>query len=151
MPLIDLTFRPNRSLSRRHALWLVGGVGGVLLLCALRFVAVGAWPVVPFLALDVALLAWAFRASYRSARAFETVRLDDAELTVRKVSQTGRERRFRLEPYWARARLEAVSEQENRLWLASQDVRVQIGACLSPPERVAVHALLVDGLARHRG
>ena len=150
MPLIDLTLRPNRSLRPGHARWLVGLVGAVFLLGGLRFLALGAWPVIPFMVADIALLIWALRASYRSARAYETVRLDETGLMVRKVSEHGRERRFRLEPFWAKARLEVVSAEENRLWLASRDVRVAVGQCLSPAEREAVHEVIVDGLQRWR-
>ncbi|WP_419815731.1 DUF2244 domain-containing protein [Glacieibacterium sp.] len=150
MPLIDLTLRPNRSLDRRHARWLIIGVGGVFLLGGLRFLVVGAWPVIPFMVIDVALLWWALRASYRSGRAYEAVRLDEVSLTVRKVSHMGRERRFRLEPYWAKAQLERLSTDENRLSVASRGVSVTVGQCLSPAEREAVHAVIVDGLARWR-
>ncbi len=150
MAVLDLTLRPNRSLPRHQARWLVAGVGGVFLLGGLRFLALGAWPVLPFMAIDVALLWWAFRASYRSGRAYETVRLDAFDLTVRKVAANGRERRFRLEPFWARARLEDLPSGDNRLSLVSRQVRVTVGHCLSPPERAAVHAAIETGLARWR-
>ena len=150
MALIDLTLRPNRSLSRVHARWLVAGVAGVFLVGAARFLALGAWPVLPFMAVDVGLLWWAFRASYRSGRAYETIVLDADDLTVRKVAADGRERRFRLEPFWARTRLERLPSGDNRLLLASRGVRVTLGQCLSPPEREGVHAVIADGLARWR-
>ncbi len=150
MALIDLTLRPNRSLSPLHARRLIVVVAAVSLLAGLRFLVVGAWPVLPFLFVDVALLWWAFRASYRSGRAYETVRLDADALTVRKVSAQGQERRFRLEPFWARARLEELPSGDNRLWLASREVRVLVGQCLSPPEREGVHAVISDGLAKWR-
>ena len=151
MPLIDLTLRPNRSLDRAHARWLIAGVAGVFLLGGLRLLVLGAWPVVPFMLADIGLLWWALNASYRSGRAFETVRLDDTGLTIRKVSYHGRERRFRLEPYWARARLERIAADENRLWLASRNVRVLVGQCLSPAEREEIHDVIADGLTRWRG
>lgn len=150
MALIDLTLRPNRSLSREHARWVVGGVAAVFLLGAVRFLVMGAWPVLPFMAIDVGLLWWAFRASYRSGRAYETVRLDAFDLTVRKVTADGRERRFRLEPFWARARLEQLASGDNRLTVASRNVRVTVGHCLSPPEREQVHATIETGLEKWR-
>lgn len=151
MALIDLTLRPNRSLSRVHARWLIGTVGGIFLLGGARFLVLGAWPVLPFMAIDVALLWWAFRASYRSGRAYETVRLDEFSLTVRKVSAAGHERRFQLEPFWTRAWLDPRPGGDNRLSLASRAVRVTVGECLSPPEREEVHAAIESGLARWRG
>jgi uncharacterized membrane protein len=150
MALLDLTLRPNRSLSPAHARWVIGGVAAVFMLGALRFLVLGAWPVLPFMALDVALLWWAFRASYRSGRAYETVRLDADALTVRKVSARGLERRFRLEPFWARARLDTLPSGDNRLWLASRETRVLVGQCLSPPEREGVHAVIAASLEKWR-
>lgn len=147
---LDLTLRPNRSLDRRHARWLILAVGAVFLLFGLRLLAVGAWPVVPFLAVDIGLLAWAFRASYRSGRAFQTVRLDDAALTVRDVSASGSARSTRLESYFARARLEALPAEQNRLWLASRGRSVEVGQCLSPPERVEVHGVIDRALRSSR-
>lgn len=148
---LDLTLRPNRSFDRRHARWLILAVGLLFLLGGLRLMALGAWPVVPFMLVDVALLAWAFKASYRSGRAFQTVRLDEAALTVRDVSPSGAARSTALEPYFARARLEALPADQNRLWVASRGRRVEVGQCLSPPERVAVHEVIDRALARLRG
>ena len=150
-PYFDLRLTPNRSLDRRHAGWLVGGVAGVFLLMGGRLWALGAWPVVPFMVIDLALLWWAFKASYQSAKAFETLRLDDAALLVRTVSHRGVERRVTLEPYWTRVQLERVSALENRLWLACRGKRVRVAECLSPAEREAVCDVIADGLRRYRG
>jgi len=147
----DLRLTPNRSLDRRHAGWLVGGVGLVFLIAGARLWVLGAWPVAPFMAIDLALLWWAFGASYRSGRAYETLRLDATALSVRTVSPSGSERRVALEPYWAQVQLERVSDLENRLWLASRGRRVQVAQCLSPAEREAVHDVIADGLRRLRG
>lgn len=144
----DLVLRPNRSMDPRVFWWAVLGVGGVFFLMALRFVVLGAWPVLPFLVIDLGLMAWAVRASYRSGAAAEYVRLDDERLTVRKVTAQGQERRYGLEPYFARVRLEELPDDDNRLWVESRGRRVLVGACLSPPERAAVARVIIDGLAR---
>ena len=143
----DLRLTPNRSLSRRHAGWLVGAVALVFLVGGLRLAVLGAWPVVPFMVADVALLGWALRASYRSGRAYELVRLDESDLTVAKVSDRGQERRFRFEPFWARVHL---GRDENRLWVAGNGGRVAVGSFLSPDERVELHRVIAEGLARYR-
>jgi len=149
-PYFDLTLRPNRSLDPRHARWMVLGVGTIMLLTGLRMVLLGAWPVVPFLVLDVALMAWAFRASYRSGRDVETVRLTQDDLVVSRRSPDGRERRIRLEPLWTKAVLERLSMKQNRLWLAARDRRVAVGGFLAPHEREEIHAVIADGLDRFR-
>ncbi|QMW24117.1 DUF2244 domain-containing protein [Sandaracinobacteroides saxicola] len=146
----DLELRPNRSMEPRLFRWTVLGVGLLFALMALRFLVLGAWPVLPFLLADVALLAWAMRASYRSGRAVEYVRLSDERLTVRRVSAAGRERRVQLEPFWTRVELEVLDERQNRLWLRTRERRVSVGAFLSPPERVALADVIGEGLARFR-
>ena len=149
-PYFDLILTPNRSLDRRHARWLLLGVGGIMLLMGVRLLLLGAWPVIPFLIIDVALLAWAFRASYRSARGFEAVRLDEDDLMVRRRTPQGRERSIRLEPTAASARLERLAMKQNRLWLTAREQRVAVGRFLSPGEREAIYEVIADGLERFR-
>jgi uncharacterized membrane protein len=149
-PYFDLTLTPNRSLDRRHARWLVLGIGAIMFLTGVRVLLLGAWPVIPFLIIDVALVAWAFRASYRSGRSSETLRLDDDNLTIRRRAPDGREKRIRLEPFWTQAKLEQLSMRQNRLWLATRDRRVAVGQFLSPGEREEIYKVIVDGLERFR-
>lgn len=139
-PYFDLILIPNRSLSTKHARWLVAGVALAMALACLRVALLGAWPVLPFAAVDVALLWWALRASRRSGERQESIRLDDSDLIV----DDGR-RRVRLEPFWTKAGI-----GERRLWLAEPQRRVSIGTFLSPAERREIHAVIVEGLARWR-
>jgi len=132
-------------------MWLVAAVAGIFLVGGIRFLLIGAWPVIPFLVADVAMLAWALRASDRAGAAYEILHLDDAALTVRQVSYRGTERRFRLEPMATRVQLERISDLENRLWLASRSARVAVGTFLSPVEREEIHAVIAAGLQRARG
>lgn len=149
-PYFDLILTPNRSLDRRHARWLVLAVGLVMLLTGVRMLVLGAWPVIPFLVIDVALLAWAFRASYRSGRGCEMLRLDEDDLVLRRRSPEGRERRIRLEPMSTTARLERLAMRQNRLWLTARGQRVAVGGFLSPAEREAIYEVIADGLERFR-
>ena len=149
-PYFDLILTPNRSLDRRYARWLVLGFGLIMLLTGLRMLALGAWPVVPFLVIDVALLAWAFRASYRSGRGYEEVRLDEDDLVVRRRSPQGQERHIRLEPMWTTARLVRLAMRQNELWLTAREQRVAVGRFLSPGEREEIYEVIADGLERFR-
>lgn len=88
MPL-DLTLTPNRSLSRTPTRWLIGGVGLFFFLSGLRFLALGAWPILPFMLADVALLWWAFRTNNAAGRGHERVILADDALTIVRVSPLG--------------------------------------------------------------
>lgn len=149
-PYFDLVLTPNRSLRKVHARWIVAGVAAIMAATGLRAWLLGAWPVLPFLAIDLALLVWAFRASYRSGTSVELVRLDEDDLTIRRRSPAGQERRFRLEPFWTRTELELLSMDQNRLWLTEKRRRIAVGRFLSPGERVEIHRVIADGLRRFR-
>lgn len=150
-PYFDLWMTPNRSLARQHAPWLVGGVALVMALGGVRLLLLGAWPVLPFMIIDVALLWWALRASYRSGERFEAVRLDDEALVVRRGQRGRPERRIRLEPFRAQVRLESLPGPDNRLWLTAGPQRILLGSFLSPAERAEVYGVVAAGLARWRG
>jgi len=150
MQLLDLTMTPNRSFDRRHARGLIVVVTAVFLLGGLRLALIGAWPVIPFMVVDIALLTWAFRASYRSGQITERLRLMPGRLTLERVDPSGGERRIDLDPDDARARLETISDQENRLWIESRTNSVSIGSFLSPSERAAIHTVVRDGLVEGR-
>jgi uncharacterized membrane protein len=139
-PYFDLVLTPSRPLLPQHARLIVGAVGLVVGLGCLRALALGAWPILPFAILDVVLLWWAFRQTYRSGAARESIRLDDDALVIDRGG-----RRVRLEPFWTRAEL-----GDRRLCLAERGRRIVVGAFLPPDERREVHAVITAGLARWR-
>lgn len=148
--LLDLTLTPNRSLDPRHVRWLVGGVGALFFLGGLRFLAIGAWPILPFMALDVWLLWWAFRTNNAAGRGHERVVLAGDELTVERVSAQGRARQFRLEPYFTRVEIEETPLGDAHLFLRARQMKLRVGAFLSAPERREVGAAIEAALARYR-
>jgi uncharacterized membrane protein len=148
--LLDLTLTPNRSLGRRHARWLLIGVGGLLALGSLRFLALGLWPVVPFLLVDLALLAWALRASYRSGRGHERLVLDDHALVVTRVAANGGRQETRLDALFTRVLITETPLGDAHLFLAARGLKLRVGAFLSAAERRAVGAEVRAALARYR-
>nr|WP_243446218.1 DUF2244 domain-containing protein [Polymorphobacter fuscus] len=147
---MDLTLTPNRSFDPRHTRWLVAAVGGVFFLGGLRFLALGAWPVIPFMVIDVALLAWAFRSNTAAGRGHERVTLVDDALTLQRVSAHGVERRFGFEPYWTRVEIEETPAGDAHVWLTGHGRRVRVGGFLSAPERRAVGATIAAALSAYR-
>lgn len=150
MRYIDLTMRPNAAMAERQRWLVVAGVAAMMLVGAVRFVLIGAWPVAIFGVLDVALLVWALRASARSAGVSEEVRLDSRWLTVRHVAVDGPAREWRLEPWLARIERAQISSREEAIYLTSRDCRVRIGAFLSAPEREEMRRAIDTGLWRFR-
>lgn len=146
----DLEFRPNRSLAPRQFWWIVIGTAAVFFLMGLRFLFLGAWPILPFMIIDVALLCWAMRASYHSGREVERLRLDGRGLEYLRISPYGQTRAQWLEARRARIELEQLTMKQNRLWLQDGERRLSIAGMLSPPERVEVARVIEDGLRRFR-
>jgi len=122
----------------------LGPEGFVLLMaiiCAISFVAgvvfwlAGAWPVFFFFGLDVALIYWAFKLNYASARLYETVDLSGDELIVRRVAPGKAPQQWSFHPYWVRVEIEYDDETCGPLYLRSHGKRLQIGAFLAANER----------------
>jgi len=139
---------PNASLSRGGFLGVLVLIGGISFAAGLMFVLKGAWPVVPFLGLDVLLVWLAFRAYRDKAKAFEEVTLSADELAVRRVSPDGSEQRFGFNPYWVRLD-RRFDEDEGlvRLSLTSHGRSLVIAHFLSPPERERFARALEGALA----
>lgn len=135
-PVFSAVITPHRSLGPEGFRVLMVMVSAVAALVALRFAALGFWPVTGFLGLDVLALYVAFRISYRRARAFEEVSLTPAELLFRSVTHRGQSREWRLNPLWTRLVRETHEEFGlQRLALVSGGQRIVIGRELSPRER----------------
>src|SRR5262249_960826 len=110
-----------------------------------------AWPVFGFFGLDVLLVYWAFRANYRSARAYEVVTVTPCELTLRKVSSRGRIQQWKLNPLWVR--MERDEHEEfgiQQLFLVSRGQKVSIAAFLGAQEKKSFAVALSGALAEAR-
>jgi uncharacterized membrane protein len=150
-PLFDAVLSPHRSLSPL-GFWLVmGGVATISFAAGIAFVLQGAWPVFGYFGLDVLLVYWAFRASYRSGRLYETVRLTRDQLVVRRVLPGGRTRTWAFQPYWLRIELSDPDEHHSRLTLSAQGKAVTIGSFLTPQERFELADALRSALRRAQG
>lgn len=135
-PLFDAILAPHRSLGPRGFLIVMFGVSAISFTAGIVFLLKGAWPIFGFFGLDVLLVYLAFRASYRSARLYETVRLTDDSLEVRRVTPSGRQTEWRLQPNWLRVELDDPPKHDSELVLTTHGERVAIGAFLTPEERV---------------
>jgi uncharacterized membrane protein len=143
----DVILRPHRSLSPT-GFWIVMGIIATWSLAgSIVFVIVGAWPVLGFLGIDVALVWWAFKASY-SDRSQERLRLADGTLIVQRVDKRGTEEQFTFPSYWLRVRLEDTADGRSALILSSHGKHLVIGTFLAPEERAALAEDLGAALAR---
>lgn len=136
--------QPNHPLSRKGFTVLMVIVALLSLVCSLFFLSLGAWPVCGFFGLDVALLYWAFRLSFRASAVREFVEVNDRELVVAHHYPGRPVRRLRWPRAFVRVELEEDRERElvGRLLLCFRHTRCEIGAFLAPEDRRSfAHAL----------
>jgi uncharacterized membrane protein len=144
--LLDTVLRPAPPMSPRALLAILMVVAGFNLAFALYFVLRGAWPVTPFMGADIALLAWAFRASQRAAKNEEHVFLTRTILRIVRRPPDRNPVETQLNPYWVRVQLEEQPGRSSRLTLWSHGKGVSIGAFLPPMERASFAERLKSAL-----
>ncbi len=145
--IFSAVIQPHRSLGSKGFRILMLALGLISLMSGTVFLIAGAWPVFGFFGLDVLLVYWAFRASYRSARAYEQVTVTPSELTVRKVSHRGRVGTWTFNPLWVR--LDREQHEEFGLlglFLVSRSLRLAIASFLAPREKESFALALSNAL-----
>ncbi len=146
----DAVLRPHRSLSRLGFVILMVSVaagGGII---GVAFLLAGAWPVAGFCGLEILLFYVFFRLNYRDGRAYETVRLTDRALTVRRVAPDGRTETWRVPPFWLRVTMDDPPEQFSQITLATHGRSLRIGAFLTPQERLDLARAIRAALDQYR-
>lgn len=149
-PPFHAVLTPHRSLSPRAFVILMAAFAAVNFGTGVLFLSIGAWPVLGFCGLDVALLYGFFRLNYRSARLREVVALQDHELLVSRVLPSGRSRQWRFNPDWVRVELRELAGEVSELSLHSHGRRLVIAGFLSDPERRDFAQALRQALSRAR-
>jgi uncharacterized membrane protein len=145
--LLDETLRPSPPMDSRTLLIILAIVASFNIAFALSFILRGAWPIAPFMGLDVALLAWAFRASTNAAKRFEHVTLTPSLLRIEKHPAKGATVEAEFNPYWVRVDLQRPTEFSNRLFLRSHGKALQLGAFLAPTVRESFAEALKSALS----
>lgn len=137
---------PHRSLSPAGFLMLMGFFAAVSFTAGLTFYAIGAWPVMGFFGLDVALLYFAFRWNYRGGRRSEIVELSIDELRIIRIDADGQCKIETFNPYWARVELRELKGDVAELRLIERQRSTVLAAFLSDPERREFAAVLQRAL-----
>lgn len=142
---------PNRSLPPSGFSAVMSVVISFNAILGIAFYVLGAWPVLWFGGLDIALVYLAFKLSYRQGRLHERVRLSGDALQVARVLPSGHESRWRLQAYWTRVVIDAPAEHHAQVRLVSKGRTLILGSFLSPEERVAFGRTLQNALETARG
>ncbi len=145
--LFDAVLTPHRSLPPAGFRLLIAALVLIGLAAGIAFLLLGAWPVLGFFGLDIALLAWCFHVNYRQGRQRERLRLTPDALTLERMSPAGAVEQVRLPPWWLRVEIDQSGERPGPLTLATHGRRETVGAFLAPWERVEVAEALRQALA----
>lgn len=151
-PLLALTLWPHRSLTRKGFRTVLGMVAAGLTVPLVPLVGTSAaWGLLPFLVGALIALYLAIRRSYRDGTLREELRLWPDLITVERREPKGTVRRWHANPFWVRLKLARNARIENYLTLEGNGREIELGAFLSPDERVALHHDLAEALGEVRG
>jgi uncharacterized membrane protein len=147
-PIFSVLLRPYRSLGTNGLVLVMVVLSAMSSAIGIAFWLIGAWPVVGFLGLDVALLYLAFRLNNRAALAAEEISVTRRLLRVRKIAADGRRAEAGFDPYWARLEIDRHPEfGVTSLRIASHGKRLGIATFLAPRQRESLAASLKAALA----
>ena len=148
-PVFSLSLRPHRSLSPKgfERVLIFVTIGLAIPLGAFLGTPVG-WGLLPFLVAALVGLYAAIQRSYRDARLHEELRLWPDLILVERHETDGRVLRWEANPYWVKLQLRDDGAVESYLTLKGAGREIELGAFLSPEERVDVHATLQRELSR---
>jgi len=148
--LFEAVIVPHRSLSPRGLRRLIGLICLLCGLTAVRFWLIGAWPVVVFSVVEIALAVLLLRINARQARASELILLTDRTLRVVRTTAAGRRAQRELSPGWLNVALEETPGRAPRVVLVARGVREEIGAALGETERRDLARALQEALHQAR-
>jgi uncharacterized membrane protein len=133
------TLTPHRSLSPKGFVILMSVIVGLNLTVGMFFYIIGAWPVVGFMGLDVALIWWAFKANFADARRAEHIEITPHELVLRRFAESQPAQEQRFSRRWVRVELEEDRERElvGPLYLRFGEKRTEIASFLGAQERLS--------------
>ena len=134
-PSFTALLTPHRSLGPKGFMVLMGAVCAVSFGTGLLFYMIGAWPVIGFMGLDVALIYIAFKLNFRALRLYEVVDLSADALTVTRVQPSGKSQVWSFNPYWVRLHLDDRTGRSSELSLASHGKRLVFASFLTDAER----------------
>ena len=146
--LYSAVLRPHRSAGLRVARIVAGLVAALLVIVGAGFLLAGAWPVLPFLGLEVVLLYALLRFNQRAGNTFEAINLTRTALTVRRLDHWGKQSDFSFSPYWLQVNLREMPGQDNRLELRTHGRSLAIASFLLPHERRDLALTLRRALGR---
>lgn len=150
-PLFAATLTPHRSLTPAGKRVVIGLLAALALVPGIVFYAVGAWPVVGFMGLDVLAIWAALTLSMRSGKLHEVITLWPTALELKRVDAKGAEDTLSFVPQNVRFLVDRdYNERVTGLWLKEQDRKIPLGAFLSIDEKLSLSKVFGTALRKAR-
>jgi uncharacterized membrane protein len=145
-----VTLTPHRSLSRNAFVTLMIILVALNLAGGIMFIAIGAWPVMGFMGLDVAIAWWAFRRNFADADRSERIVIEGEQVTLTRQIKSSKPNISTFNRRWLRVELEYDEPRElvGRLLLFSHGKRTEIASFLGAEERQSLAKALRQALAK---
>ena len=129
-----VTFKPNSALSalsKKRVIILLTLIPCVI---GIAFCFLGAWPILPFVGLEIAALAYAFYYVNKHEADYESISIEgDSLLIERCVANTISQ--HEISPYWAKVVQHELANGELRLYLQSHGKEFEVGRYLTRRQR----------------
>lgn len=149
--LFEAVCTPPRSLSPGGFRVLALLLGVFATVTAGLFLLLGAWPILPFLGIEVGFaLALVALHARGAARKSEILLLTPGRLTIARTDARGRREEMVLDPYWARVTYAQDPAHAGVLRIESRGRSVEIARDLAAEDKASLHAALAGALRRAR-
>jgi len=136
-PVFEALIVPYRSMTRRGVTYLVAIVVVISLGIGMRFLLLGAWPVMLFSLLELPVFGVLLAINVRASRARELILLDQRQITVIRTDPAGHQTSFSLPTAWLRISLEEI-HGASRVILTSHGRGLEIGGLLHEPDKASL-------------
>lgn len=150
-PLFAAKLTPHRSLGRKGFRVVIVLLAVLATIPGIIFFSMGAWPIVGFLGLDIALIWWAMRSSQRDGKRYEEVTLWPDQLELKQVDGAGKETLSRFNPYFVKLVVDRdYNERTVALHLRTRDRDIVLGQFLNQDEKSSFAKAFGTALKRAR-
>lgn len=143
-PMVQLHLWPHRSLPNRGFVAFFAISFALVSLPLLAVLGTAAlWGLLPFVAATFGAMWWLLRKSYRDGEILENLCLWRDHMTLERHDPDGSRKNWQANPYWVRLKLRREGPPvENYITLTGGPREVELGAFLSPEERMELYTSL---------
>lgn len=150
-PLFAARLTPQRSLGQRGYRVAIATAVIVASIPGMIFSTMGAWPIVAFVGLDLALIWWALSSSMRDSKRYEQITLWPDQLEFKQVDGAGKETLTRFSPNGVKLVVDRdFNERTTGLHLRTPDRDLVLGAFLNADEKSSFAKAFGTALRRAR-